>query len=275
MLDPRTSPSASSDLPLTRAGGVQLSDGAEGRLTESLRAAGITVEPFRIDVADYSAYFEAAEYVSRHPHYYPGNIREKSLEHYIAARLLSIGPDDRYIDIASEHSPVPEIYHRLFGCQTLRQDLSFPPGLHGDTIGSDAANMPVPDEYASAMGLHCSFEHFEGEADRRFVAEARRVLRPGGRLCIVPFYLAEEYSIQTDPAVALREVVPFESDAIVHYAAGWGNRFGRFYDVEHVLARVIGPSTALTATVYRLIDVQAVDTSCYARFALLFAKPRQ
>lgn len=274
MIEPRKAPPSAPPAALSiRDHGVTLAEGAEERVTQRLRAAGIAVVPLYIDVADYQAYYDAAGYATRYPEYYPWNIREKSLEHYLAAQLLSLSSGDCYIDIASEHSPVPEIYHRLYGCQTLRQDLSFPPGLHDDTIGSDAADMPVPDGSASRMALHCSFEHFEGDADRRFVVEAHRVLRPGGRLCIVPFYLAEEYCIQTDPTVASYETVPFESDAIVHRATGWGNRFGRFYDVDHMRTRVIGSSSGLTATIFRIVNYGAVDETCYARFALLLSKP--
>lgn len=257
-----------------RTGAVVVSEAAEARIADRLRAAGVPLVPFNIDVADYCRYVEAADYTSRYPDYYSGNIREKSLEHYLAALWLSPGPGDRYVDIASEHSPVPEIYGRLFGCETFRQDLSFPPGLNGDTIGSDAADMPVPAGFASRMALHCSFEHFEGDTDIRFIAEARRVLRPGGRLCIVPFYLAEEYCIQSDPVLAASESIPFEPDAIPHLAEGWGNRFGRFYDVEHAIGRVLRPDIGLSVTVFHITNRSDVDRSCYARFGLLLAKPQ-
>jgi SAM-dependent methyltransferase len=223
-------------------------------------------------VDGYRRYFDAAEYSSRYPEYYSNNIHEKSLEHYIAADLLRMSARDRYIDIASEHSPTPEIYHRLFGCTTYRQDLSLAPGFHGETIGSNAADMPIPDGFANCMALHCSFEHFEGDADQRFVREATRVLAPRGRVCIVPFYLGEEYAVKTDPVVAASEDLSFEPDAILHHARGWGNRHGRFYDPEHAMARVIGQRTGLSATVYRITNFADVHLSCYARFALLLEK---
>lgn len=252
---------------------IGLAQGAEDRISDALREARIPVVPYYIDVGDYRRFVQAADYERLYPHYYSTNIWEKSLEHYLAARLLSLAPGDRYIDIASEHSPVPEIYRRLFGCETFRQDLAFAPGFHGDTIGSDAADMPVPDGFANRMALHCSFEHFEGDADTRFIREAGRVLCAGGRACIVPFYLAEEYSIQTDPAVAARESIPFEDEAVLHFAEGWGNRFGRYYDTEHAVARVLRPGTGFSATVFRLMNVRDVHPSCYGRFALLLGKP--
>jgi hypothetical protein len=104
-----------------------------------------------------------------------------------------------YIDIANANSPAPEIYSKLARCKTYRQDLIYPEGLHGDVIGGDAAKMPLPNGFASAMALHCSFEYFEGDSDQEFIREESRVFRSGGRLCIVPLYLFPEYAIQTDP----------------------------------------------------------------------------
>jgi SAM-dependent methyltransferase len=229
---------------------------------------------FAVDVVEYNNYFTAARYQSDFPQYYPSNLPEKSLEHYIAAKLLQLTEHDVYIDIASEHSPVPDIYHRLFGVRAYRQDLAYPDGLHGDEIGGNAANMPVLDEFASKMALHCSFEHFEGDADMRFIRECNRVLQPGGAVCFVPLYLSEEYAIQTDPTTAVREAVQFEEDAILQCAPGWGNRHGRFYDPVHVFMRIVPNLGQLHINLYRLANVQKAHPSCYARFAMLLSKPR-
>ena len=47
-----------------------------------------------------------------------------------------------------------------------------------------------------------------------------------------------------------------------------------FYDPEHAVARVIGQGAGLSATVFRLMNFADVDSSCYARFALLLARPQ-
>ena len=166
---------------------------------------------------------------------------------------------------------MPQIYGKLFGMRAYRQDIAYPAGLRGDTIGGDAAHMPVPDGFATRMCLHCSFEHFEGESDAGFVREAERVLRPGGALCVVPLYLAEEYAIQTDPEMAAG--VRFEPDAIVYGADGWGNRHGRFYDPEHLVSRVLRRAGAMTLRVYAIGNAPDVDPSCYVRFAMVMSKP--
>src|SRR5262249_3394614 len=73
----------------------------------ALAAAGFAVCPLRIDVADFRRYLRAARY-ERAPLYCltqggprAGLLHEKALEHYVAARLLDLGPGDDYVDIAS------------------------------------------------------------------------------------------------------------------------------------------------------------------------------
>jgi SAM-dependent methyltransferase len=248
--------------------------GAEDRIIDRLTELGLEAHDYTINVQEYRRYLSAGRYREDFPMYYHFNLSEKSLEHYIAADLLELNTGDIYIDIASEHSPVPDIYHRLFGVKAYRQDLAFPPGLNQDRIGGDAAHMPISDEFASKMALHCSFEHFEGGSDIGFIKELERVLKPGGAVCFVPFYLFEEYAIQTDPIVALREGLVFEDDAVIYAAAGWGNRHGRFYDPGHFVNRIVKNLGKLTLTFYRIMNAQAVDGSCYARFAIVVRKPR-
>lgn len=255
-----------------KKGWVLYGPGSEDRLAERLRSVGFDVQPYEVDVADYRRYFAAARYVEAFPDYYASFRAEKSLEHYLAARLLDLDGQDVYIDIASQHSPAPDIYRRLFGVTAYRQDLAYPSGLDEDRIGGDAARLPVPDGFATKMALHCSFEHFEGESDIGFVREARRVLRPGGAVCIVPLYLCEENAIQADPEVAVPAGVVFDRDATVYGARGWGNRYGRFCDPEHLAARILANVHGLTVKIYRIVNATEVDAACYVRFAMLIER---
>ena len=243
-------------------------------ITDKLRNAGVHVKNLPIDVADYYSYLEKANY-EHFPDYYGGgtarNFPEKSLEHYIAAKLLQFSKDDVYIDVASENSPTVEIYQKLYGCSTYRQDILFDKGVNGNTIGGDASNMPVQDGFATKMALHCSFEHFEQEADTRFVWEARRVLRNGGKLCIVPLYLFDTYGILTDPAVLPKGGIFFDPDAVLFCRKGWGERHGRFYDVPHLVSRVI-KETDLKFTIYVVQNEDEVDPTCYVKFIAVFEK---
>lgn len=245
-------------------------------IRHEFEARRCTVRDLKIDVGDYQRYLDAAQY-HHYPLYYCGgtarNFPEKSLEHYVAAKLLDLQPGDVFIDVANADAPTPDIYARLFRCTSYRQDLIFPQGVHGQIIGGDAGQMPVPAGFASKMALHCSFEHFEGDADTRFTKETSRVLRTGGRTCILPLYMNFEYAIQTDPAVLPRESIPFEDDAVLYCHKGYGERHGRFYDVAHFYNRIVSHLGDLHLTIYFVQNSDDVDSSCYLRFAAVFEKP--
>lgn len=259
-----------------RKGDVRMTPETCAQIRTELQAADYTLRDLEILLNEYRRYLVWADY-RQYADYYAGpgrhNYGEKSLEHYIAWELLDLQPDDVYIDIANDHSPTPEIYSALSKCRSYRQDLIFEPGLHGDRIGGDAANMPVPDGFASKMALHCSFEHFEGDADIRFIAECRRVLRPGGRVCILPLYLHTEYAIQLDPLVYTRARPEFEPDATLHCARGYANRHGRFYDVAHLTERIRNHCDGLRLTIYDLQNAGEVSPLCYVKFVMLLEKP--
>jgi hypothetical protein len=239
---------------------------------QALEQNQVSVKDLSIRVGDYREYFDKAGYATLYPNYYPWNITEKSLEHFIAQQLLELQPADTYIDIASEGSPVPEIYQRLYGCTTYAQDLSYEEGIHGNRIGSDAASMPLPDGSVTKMALHCSFEHFEKDSDTGFIREVSRVLCVGGKVVMVPLYLSSTYSVLTDLMVSRRNGVPFDKDAVVVALRNWGNRHGRFYDASHLVSRVFTVTRKLKFDLIRLTNTSEVSESAYARFALVGTK---
>lgn len=244
-------------------------------MCHSLRAAGFPVEEISVDVDDFWRWVGEANYPQgsyADADYGRHVFSRKALEHYIATKLLQISSGDVYIDVASALSPCPDIIQRLYGCRVYRQDLIYPAGIHDNVIGSNAAAMPVPPSFASKMALHCSFEHFEGNCDTGFIREASRVLKPGGKMCIVPLYLFREYAIQTDPATWLPERPRFEPDATLYLARGFGNRWARFYDVQHFINRVVSNLNDLRLSVFFVRNDKDVHPSCTIKFVALFEK---
>ena len=213
------------------------------------------------------AEYEARAYLGLH---FP----EKLLEHYLSFELLQLSKTDTYLDIASANSVTPDIARRLYRCEVFRQDLRFPPGIHGDSIGGDGANLDVPEGFASAATLHCSFEHFEGDADERLIRNPSRWLRSGGRLCILPLYLNRRYGIATDLAWWPVHGRPtFEAGARVYYLKDYMSVHGRNYDVAHLHQRIRQNLGDLNLTIYYVRNQQVVDPSCYVKFVALISKP--
>lgn len=264
---------------------VENSPQIQKEIVEELKKNNFDVIDFEIDVDDYHSYMRNAEY-NKFPGYYQGGkakkinypggklkyFIEKSLEHYLAAKLLGLSKDDVYIDIANCNSPTPEIYQKVYGCQVYRQDLEFPEGIGGNVIGGDAGKMPLHDGFATKMALHCSFEHFEQDADIRFIKEASRVLRKGGKLCILPLYFFNRYVIYTDPAMLPKGGITFEDDATLYCVKDYRNRHGRCYDVPHFISRIRNNINGLNLTIYVIKNEKEVDPSCYVKFVALFKK---
>jgi SAM-dependent methyltransferase len=235
---------------------------------------GFQASYYHINVEHYRQYLEQARY-GDFPTYYAhgGYLPEKSLEHFLAAELLGLGRSDIYVDIASGNSPAPHIYSNLYGCKTYRQDLAYPDGLDEASrkIGGDAGSMPVKDSFATAMALHCSFEHFQRESDMQFMKEADRVLMNGGRLCIVPLYLHDRYGIHTNPVIAAKEKVQFEDNATLYCTRAYKMEHGRFYDIEQLDKRV-RKNCSLDLEIYVVNNATEIHPSCHVRYAALFRK---
>ncbi len=245
-------------------------------ITEELTAAGVRVEPLTVDLPDFEAYVERAKY-TRMSGYYSGgadpNAREKYLEHYVSLELLAPRPGDVLIDVASMNSPFADVAAELHRVESHRQDLMFPPGVRGRTIGGDAAAMPLPDGFAHHLAMHCSFEHFEGDADSRFVREAARVLRPGGKCCSLPLYTSSTYAIQTHVRRWRMHEIRFDAGDRVYVADEWGPPFGRFYDAQSFVRRVVDHLGDMSLRIFEVTNARDVDPGCYLRYAMLIEKP--
>lgn len=243
-------------------------------ITPSLSEHGVEVLPYRIDVDAFWRYVEDSGYRSKS--YWQGGAAraatEKWLEHFVSIDLLRPQPSEVAIDIASCTSPFPDILRERWGCRTYRQDWNYAPGVNGDQIGGDAAALPIPDGFADMLTLHCSFEHFEGDRDKRFLREAERVLRPGGRLCILPLYTNWAYCIQTDPAAWHLRQPELERDALICLAKDWGEVHGRFYDPARFVNRILGSLGRLRLQLFRVENYQEVAADCYLRFAAVFTR---
>jgi SAM-dependent methyltransferase len=263
-------PKIESDVPQNRE--------IQNHVATELKKNKLDLVDLRINVNDYKRWKMKAEYQKIWLYYLRFGVTgrklpEKSLEHYLAAKLLDLSEKDVYIDVGSAGSPAAEIYRKMYGCKSYMQDLVFPQGVNRNFIGGNAGNMPVEDGFASKMALHCSFEHFEGNSDIAFIREASRVLRSGGRLCILPLYFFTTYAIQTDPTVLSEGTTQFEKDAILFCSKNyWGNRHGRFYDVSHFISRIMRNKDRLKLTLYKVENEKQIDPSCYVKFIALFEK---
>jgi len=141
-------------------------------------------------------------------------------------------------------------------------------GIHQNEIGGDACSMPVEDGFATKAILTCSLEHFEEDADTRLFHELYRVLKPGGMVCVVPFYFHTTAFILTDPTISAVNTVTFDDGIHILCREGWGNRHGRHYSPETLCSRIVEQvREKFHFDFYHISNSRDIDPSSYATFA--------
>jgi SAM-dependent methyltransferase len=225
---------------------------------------GIPVEPFSIDWRDFETFthdlypyiqhrkrlLQSLPIKARWP-FDPPPTLEKQLEYFISLKLLQLSSNSRYIDIASCMSLFPFYVKDVFGCEVYRQDMFYKTIPDRYIIGGDASSMPFPERHFTHMTLHCSLEHFEGEADKCFMKEVARVISPGGSVCILPFYCGEEGDV-------------------IHRDIAWkGSQFIRTYSPEAFRERILELNLPLTFHFVYTTNLNEVIEGLYCQFALL------
>ena len=239
---------------------------------------GFTVQPYSIDVKKFEEWRAGADYPANYSRGKPWLV-EKQLEHYLSLQLLPpLDEDTVLVDVGCAGSPFAAVTQKTTGAAIYRQDLIYAEGVRTapdgiDEIGGNAAHMPLGDASVSAMVLHCSFEMFRGDNDGLLIAEAARVLRPGGRLVILPLYLSSLHHFLVDPA-ANRRGVNYDRGARTVYRPGFfGVASSRVYSVDAFSERVASQATGLDLTIHLVENAASVDPVCYIKFAAVFQKP--
>lgn len=260
---------------------IDISAAAQQRVASALRSAGARIESIDIStiVTSYQAFRNLSEYESEYKTY-AGPLEhcllEKSLEHCLSLLLINPRPEMIGVDIGSCQSVLAGLGRRVYGVRYFEQDLGYPAGVQGDRIGSSADAIPLPDESVDFMTLHCTFEHFENNADIGFVGECARLLKKGGRVVILPLYLCEVFcNITGETDVETQAKIGFDS-AADHYCLipEWQNRFGRHYSPQTFMERVWQPAIAsgLRPCLYKIDNWAAIHKDLWLRWALVMER---
>jgi SAM-dependent methyltransferase len=152
------------------------------------------VELLQLDREDYENWVLTffPDWHKRFGHLY----QKKLIELYVTHYILDPEKDDTYMDVAGGLNTYT---HRLDCRKKFIQSILIPDELREtfaddiEYIQSDAARIPLPDASVTKMSCHHSFEHFQGNSDSAFVKEAQRLLRPGGKCCIIPIFVGNKF----------------------------------------------------------------------------------
>jgi SAM-dependent methyltransferase len=228
-------------------------------LIRRFQRLGISVAERSIDIDDFEQWMGRYTDVCRFYSGYGDAQIEKILEHYLTMSELHISERDVCVDIAASTSPFADAVAAHLKNTCYRQDLIYPEGIHGNRIGGDAAHMPVEDNFADVLTLHCAYECFQNDADIRFITEAERVLRRGGRLGIVPLYVESVYFVKTGPLHDRRRIKVEEGARCIWRDDGYVREaFSRHYSPESFKKRVVETITKMNCEVLHFTNLDEV-----------------
>ncbi|MCJ7445880.1 MAG: class I SAM-dependent methyltransferase [Methanotrichaceae archaeon] len=231
--------------------------------------------------SEFNYFIENSHYPEKYRNFFNYYYVEKLFEHFISIKLLNFNKNDVFIDIAAQKSYFSDYIYKFYGIEAYKQDLDFRKGIFCSPdsavplVGGDAADLPFKDNYFTKMTLHCSIEHFENDSDIKFIREAERVLKKGGKACILPLYFGESYFAIIDHEAYSRDEdsIQFEKGIDVYEKEGYGNRFGRIYSIDKFKERLVD-SNNLDLDIYFIDNLEKIDNSLYCSLAAVFSKKR-
>lgn len=226
------------------------------------------IRPFDLKAEGFWNFKKECGYAESYVSYMGADLlNQKLLEHFVSLEITRPRAGETLIDIGSAQSPFAEYVGSKLGVDAYSLDPAYPAGVHGRRIGSGAEAIPLPEDSVDVMTLHCTIDHFESDRDTRFIREAARVLRRGGRICILPVYFAPEPTNICDPALFASDI-GFDPGIEIRRVPGHANRFGRYYSLETFRARILAAEPSLSATLWTIEGEQRMIPNNYLHYAL-------
>lgn len=183
---------------------------------------------------------------------------KKALEFFFSSYILEFNENDVILDAAGGKSGYLDAIKKIHGCNNLYlHDQIFPESFdhssHVRIVGGDICSIDIPGSTITKISCHHSFEHFKGDKDTGFIGEVGRLLKPGGRACIIPLFLmnyyAECWNIDQAQRFDNRAELIIDKTATIPGDDTDGH-FARFYDTDALTSRVLQPArhSSLKAT---------------------------
>lgn len=250
-------------------------------IERELRKTGINVQDYSPPPSGFSA-FKAAGYF---PADYHGGIQsgvweEKLLEHWIAAEMLNLfkyGKGDIYIDVAACGSPWAQVLRARHQIQTYAIDLEVPLAFSMLDFyrEENATKTNFPNSSVRGMSLQCAFEMFLSSDDVDFIVEIKRILKPGGKVVILPLYMHTHYCAYSTPDFFGKGYSDTDATEYVQMGA-WGVPSSRKYNAKTLKERLLNSieREGLEYEIYALRNKEELGEGIYCHFILEITKSR-
>lgn len=205
--------------------------------------------------------------------------RRKIMEYYIAERLLGFdrwGRDDIYVDVGAASSPFVKYLREEKRVNAYAIDLSDGKYSYLDYyLKEDATQTSFARAAVAGMSTQSAFEMFAGNADSDFIKEAARILKPGGKLIILPLYMHNKHLSTVSPNFYHKGNADKESYECIRTDCRGSVYFARFYSVRSLQERVLSVArkAGLRDKIYILPDMYVEkDGFVYLKFILELVK---
>ncbi len=250
-------------------------DDSYRRVLERFRSSGLRMRDFRMDAARFEAYLQASLPAYRaHGNYAEnqgglgGYFPQKALEHWISSELLEWKPTDKVLDFAAWISPAAVVLTAYRPAEFYKHDITLKTDLSKREISGWSDAVEAPDELFDVVMAHCSIDNFEKDYDTKFFGEARRILKPGGRVLITPLHMSARFENRV--ALGSRGIATDEGAALVLGPPG-SLRFARLYDVDALRRRVIDAAAGFDFEVIHVtgLPLEKYPSTCTNHFMLL------
>jgi SAM-dependent methyltransferase len=245
-------------------------------IEQDLRELGVCIDNFSPSPEAFQKFkVEAWFPLDYHGGQHSGVWDEKLLEHWLSSEILGLknyGKDDIFIDVAACGSPWAKVLRERMGLTAFAIDLDNSSEAYSDLSYyriENATKTKFSNESVSGCALHCAFEMFMGKDDIGLIAEAARILKPGGKMVILPIYMHTHYCSYVSPECYGKGYSdPLAKEYVEPNMTGIVS--SRKYDAEQLKKRVLDPIIRLGMRYRLLILRNKVELSqfIYCHFIL-------
>ncbi len=197
---------------------------------------------FYVDSKEWKKFIQVFRFDSYLSPYYR-RFKRKTIEYFFTAKILCFENADKeykYIDAASSSSPWAKMLRDIYGFKAYSLDILTPENASECFIQSDVSDMPFENESIDSISCQSALEVFPEDVDIKFISEACRVIKKGGKIVICPLYLNQEYCNVYGLSYFNESIEEIGSSKKIRL--DYNMPFTRLYDFDNLYRRVILPA---------------------------------